>query len=53
MPASLRLLPYYLITISRLRLMMEAEHNFGLTYVKTGLIDKKFGKVYAKLFDMR
>ncbi len=27
--------------------------QFGLQYVKTGLIDKRFGKIYSKLFDMR
>ncbi len=27
--------------------------QFGLQYVKPGLIDKRFGKTYTKLFDMR
>ena len=27
--------------------------QFGLKYIKTGLIDKKYGKIYSKLFDMR
>ena len=27
--------------------------QFGLKFIKTGLIDKKFGKTYSKLFDMR
>ncbi len=27
--------------------------QFGLQYVKTGLIEKRFGKIYSKLFDMR
>lgn len=27
--------------------------QFGLQYVKPGLIDKRFGKIYTKLFDMR
>lgn len=27
--------------------------QFGLHYVKPGLIDKKFGKLYTKLFDFR
>ena len=27
--------------------------QFGLKFVKTGQIDKKFGKLYSKLFDMR
>lgn len=27
--------------------------HFGLKYIKTGLIEKRFGKIYTKLFDMR
>jgi uncharacterized protein (UPF0332 family) len=27
--------------------------QFGLNFVKTGLIDKKYGKLYSKLFDYR
>ena len=27
--------------------------QFGLHFVKSGLIDKKFGKLYTKLFDLR
>lgn len=27
--------------------------KFGIYYVKTGRIDKKYGKLYTKLFDMR
>ncbi len=27
--------------------------QFGLHFVKTGLIDKKYGKLYTKLFDFR
>jgi len=27
--------------------------QFGLKYIKTGLIEKRFGKIYSKLFDMR
>lgn len=27
--------------------------QFGLKHIKTGLIEKKFGKIYSKLFDMR
>ena len=27
--------------------------QFGLQFVKTGLIDKRFGKLYSKLFDYR
>jgi uncharacterized protein (UPF0332 family) len=27
--------------------------QFGLPFVKTNLIDKKFGKLYSKLFDFR
>ncbi|MBS3771588.1 MAG: HEPN domain-containing protein [Bacteroidales bacterium] len=27
--------------------------QFGLHFVKTGLIDKKYGKLYSKLFDFR
>ena len=27
--------------------------KFGLHFVKTGLIDKKYGKLYTKLFDFR
>jgi uncharacterized protein (UPF0332 family) len=27
--------------------------QFGLRFIKTGIIDKKFGKLYSKLFDYR
>jgi uncharacterized protein (UPF0332 family) len=27
--------------------------QFGLHFIKTGLIDKKYGKLYTKLFDLR
>ena len=27
--------------------------QFGLKYIKTGIIDKKFGKLFTKLFDFR
>lgn len=27
--------------------------QFGLQYIKTGIIDKKFGKLFSKLFDYR
>lgn len=27
--------------------------QFGLNFIKTGTIDKKFGKYYSKLFDLR
>lgn len=27
--------------------------QFGLNFIKTGLIDKKYGKLYSKLFDYR
>ena len=27
--------------------------QFGLHFIKTGLIDKKYGKLYTKLFDFR
>lgn len=27
--------------------------QFGLKYIKSGLIEKRFGKIYSKLFDMR
>ena len=27
--------------------------QFGLNYIKTGIINKKFGKLYSKLFDLR
>jgi len=27
--------------------------QFGLQFVKTGIIDKKFGKLFSKLFDYR
>jgi uncharacterized protein (UPF0332 family) len=27
--------------------------QFGLKFIKTGLIEKRFGKIYSKLFDMR
>ena len=27
--------------------------QFGLNFVKTGIIDKKFGKLFSKLFDYR
>ena len=27
--------------------------QFGLNYIKSGLIDRKYGKIYSKLFDMR
>ena len=30
-----------------------ARLQFGLHFVKTGLIDKRFGKLYSKLFDYR
>jgi uncharacterized protein (UPF0332 family) len=30
-----------------------ARTQFGLQFVKTGIIDKKFGKLYTKLFDYR
>lgn len=30
-----------------------ARTQFGLQFVKTGIIDKKFGKLYTKLLDYR
>ena len=27
--------------------------QFGLKYIKSGLIDKRYGKLYSKLFDLR
>ncbi len=30
-----------------------ARTQFGLQFVKTGLIDKQFGKLYSRLFDYR
>lgn len=27
--------------------------QFGLKYIKTGKIEKRFGKIYSKLFDLR
>lgn len=30
-----------------------ARTQFGLNFIKTGLIDKKYGKLYTKLFDYR
>jgi len=30
-----------------------ARTQFGLQFVKTGLMDKQFGKLYSKLFDYR
>lgn len=27
--------------------------QLGLKYIKTGLIEKRFGRIYSKLFDMR
>ena len=27
--------------------------QFGLIYIKSGLIDKRYGKLYSKLFDLR
>lgn len=30
-----------------------ARTQFGLNFVKTGIIDKKYGKLFSKLFDFR
>lgn len=30
-----------------------SRNQFGLNFVKPGLIDKKYGKLYSKLFDLR
>jgi uncharacterized protein (UPF0332 family) len=30
-----------------------ARTKFGLHFIKPGIIDKKFGKLYTKLFDYR
>ena len=30
-----------------------SRNQFGLIFVKSGLIDKKYGKLYSKLFDLR
>ena len=30
-----------------------ARSQFGLHFVKTGMIDKKYGKLFSKLFDYR
>ncbi len=30
-----------------------ARTQFGLQFVKTGMVDKKFGKLFSKLFDYR
>ncbi|HOI00557.1 MAG TPA: HEPN domain-containing protein [Bacteroidales bacterium] len=30
-----------------------SRNQFGLNFVKTGLIDKRYGRLYSKLFDLR
>jgi uncharacterized protein len=50
---------FYAVTALLLRNDIETQTHdgsrtqFGLNFVKNGKLDKKFGKAYSKLFDMR
>ncbi len=50
---------FYAVTALLLKNKIETRsHNgvrtqFGLQFVKTGIIDKKYGKLFSKLFDFR